>query len=292
MPSARTRFPDDGDNRALVHSVLEQRLTEGTLDLPLLPEVAMRVMRLSAGEHSSAGQLAAIIHADPALTMYVLRVAASAAKRPSEAILSLHHAVTWLGFDEVANIAFTLALQGKMLNVPGQNHRARQLWRHALASALWARELATRTGGDAGRSYLCGLLHAIGKPATLRAVHEIARGVGTKLANEDYDELIETFFRHVGADMIRAWGLPEAVAVTAMHWEAYESAGAWRPDCRLVQAAHCLADHSLSDSVSLARELLMATPAFVELGLESVAAVSLFEAAGAVHTELDGYLPA
>jgi hypothetical protein len=61
-----------------------------------------------------------IINADPALTMYVLRVAASAAKRPATPIVSLQHAVAWLGFDEVANIAFTLALQGKMLDVKGQ----------------------------------------------------------------------------------------------------------------------------------------------------------------------------
>jgi HD-like signal output (HDOD) protein len=292
MVTAQPRFPQDGDPRALVHGLLERRLRAGTLDLPLLPEVAIRVMRLSAGEHGSAGQLAAIIHADPALTMYVLRVAASAAKRPSGAIVSLHHAVTWLGFDEIANIAFTLALQGRMLNVPGQNQKARRLWRHALASALWARELAIRTGRDAGIGYLCGLLHAIGKPATLRAVHDIARGAEAMLGGADYDELIETFFRHVGADMVRAWGLPAVVVATATHWEAPESAGAWSPECRLVLAAHALADHSLTDSVSLARELLTSSPAFIDLRLEPAAGVTLFDAAGAVHAELDGYLPA
>ena len=30
--------------------------------------------------------------------------------------------VAWLGLDEVANIAFTLALQGKMLDVKGQQN--------------------------------------------------------------------------------------------------------------------------------------------------------------------------
>ena len=102
MLSAHTRFLDDGHNCGLVHDLLEERLRAGTLDLPLLPEIAIRVMRLASGERTSAGRLAAIIQADPALTMYVLRVAASAAKRPSGALVSLHHAVTWLGFDEVA----------------------------------------------------------------------------------------------------------------------------------------------------------------------------------------------
>ena len=71
-----------------------------------------------------------------------VRVVRSAAQRPVSSIGSLPHAVAWLGFDEVANIAFTLALQGKLLDVKGQQHTARRLWRHSLASALWSRQLA------------------------------------------------------------------------------------------------------------------------------------------------------
>jgi len=291
MPYAPTPLLDDGENFALVHGLLEQRLGAGTLELPLLPEIAIRVMRLASAEFTSAGQLTEIIHADPALTMYVLRVAASAARRPSGAIVSLHHAVTWLGFEEVANIAFTLALQGKMLNVPGQNQKARRLWRHALASGLWARELAARLDRDAGMSYLCGLLHTVGKPATLRAAHDLARGVSAKLSGEAYDRLIETFFRQVGVDLIRTWGLPEVVAATAMQWPAYESAGEWRVDCNLVQIAHRLADHTLADSLSLARELLVGERALTDLQLGASATTSLFEAADAVNADVNAYLP-
>ena len=90
----------------------------------------------------NAQQLSDIIASDPTLTMYVLRIAASAANRAVTPITSLPHAVAWLGFDEVANIAFTLALQGRMLDVPGQQRKARRLWRHSLASALWSRQVA------------------------------------------------------------------------------------------------------------------------------------------------------
>jgi len=291
MVHAHTRFPDDRHDCALVHGLLEERLRAGTLDLPLLPEIAIRVMRLAAGEQTSAGQLAGIIKADPALTMYVLRVAASAAKRPRGALVSLDHAVTWLGFDEVSNIAFTLALQGRMLNVPGQNQKARRFWRHALASALWARELALRLGRDAGASYLCGLLHAIGKPATLGAAADLARAASAKLSGEDLDLLVETFYRPVGADLLRAWGLPEIVMATAMHWESYESAGALRVDCNVVQLAHHLADHTLGDSFAQARDLLPATPVFADLQFDPAATAALFDGAGAVHANLDAYLP-
>ena len=78
----------------------------------------------------------------------------------------MQQAVAWLGFDEVSSIAFTLAVQGKILNVHGQYYKARRLWRHSLASALWSRHLALMLARDPGVYYLCGLLHGIGKPVT------------------------------------------------------------------------------------------------------------------------------
>ena len=161
------------DSCAIVHGLLERCLISDELAVPMLPEVAFRVVRSAPGGFVNAQQLAEIINADPALTMHVLRIANSAANRPASPIVTLAHAVAWLGFEEVANIAFTLALQGKMLDVKGQQHKARRLWRHSLASALWSRQLAHMLAKEAGMCYLCGLLHNIGKVVTLGAVHEL-----------------------------------------------------------------------------------------------------------------------
>ena len=189
--------------------------------------------------------------------MYVLRIARSAAKRPASPIVSLPHAVAWLGFDEVANIAFTLALQGKMLDVKGQQHKARRLWRHSLASALWSRQLAHMLAQETGMCYLCGLLHNIGKVVTLGAVHELAQRAGKKLAGEEYDRLIETFHRHIGARVVTAWALPSPVLTVTSQWEAYAAAGAARFESNVVNVAHTLADFTLLDSTPLARDLLV-----------------------------------
>ncbi|MGA2778432.1 MAG: HDOD domain-containing protein [Steroidobacteraceae bacterium] len=291
MSGTNVHSLDRSENCDFIHGLLERRLASGDIDLPLLPEVAIRVMRLARGEHTSAGQLADIINADQALTMYVLRVAASAAKRPASPIVSLHHAVSWLGFDEVANIAFTLALQGKMLNIPGQNQKARRLWRHALASALWARHLGSMLARDAGVSYLCGLLHTIGKPVMLGAVHDLAQRARVKLSSEEYDRLVETFHRHVGTQVVAAWGLPAVVVATAAHWEAYAAAGEMRTDCNVVNVAHRLANYTLTDSIRLSRDLLLAEPAYQDIGFGAVDATALFDAAGSINADLDTYLP-
>jgi HD-like signal output (HDOD) protein len=288
--NATSDAPDELDNAQIVHALLERCLANDELSVPLLPEVAVRVVRTGPKETSNASQLAEIINADPALTMYVLRIAASAAKRPATPIVTLPHAVAWLGFDEVANIAFTLALQGKMLDVKGQQHKARRLWRHSLASALWSRQLAHMLAEETGLCYLCGLLHNIGRVVTLGAAHDVAQRAGRKLASEDYDRLIETFHRHIGERVVSAWGLPAPVLTVAARWDAYAEADPARFECNVVHVAHALADFTLMGSTHLARDLLVTDAAYRDLGLTRADGEPLFESAAAINAELDRYL--
>ena len=281
---------DEMDDCEVVHGLLERCLTGDELTVPMLPEVAVRVVRAGPKESTNAQQLADIINADPVLTMYVLRVAASAAKRPKSPIVSLPHAVAWLGFDEVANIAFTLALQGKMLDVEGQQHKARRLWRHSLASALWSRQLAHLLGQETGMCYLCGLLHNIGKVVTLGAVHDLAQRAGKTLGGDEYDRLIETFHRHIGARVVTAWALPAPVLTVTSQWETYQPAGAARFESNVVHGAHALADFTLQGSTQLARDLLVTDAAYRDLGLTAADGAPLFDSAAAVNSELDRYL--
>jgi HD-like signal output (HDOD) protein len=283
-------LPHELDNCEIVHGLMEQCLARDELAVPLLPEVAFRVARAGRGDSTNAAQLADIINADSALTMYVLRIAASAAKRPQSPIVSLQHAVAWLGFDEVASIAFTLALQGKILDVKGQQHKARRLWRHSLASALWSRQLAHMLAQETGMCYLCGLLHNIGKVVTLGAVHELAQRAGKKLLSEEYDRLIETFHRHIGARVVTSWALPSPVLTVISQWEAYEAAGPAKFECNVINVAHRLADYTLLEATPLARDLLMTDAAYRDLGLAAADGEALFDAAAAISAELDRYL--
>jgi HD-like signal output (HDOD) protein len=289
----------DVTNSDSVQALLEEHLARGDFAVPMLPEVAVKVVRTGTRDSINAQQLSDIIAADQTLTMYVLRIVASAANRAATPIASLPHAVAWLGFDEVANIAFTLALQGRMLDVPGQQRKARRLWRHSLASALWSRQLALMVTREAGLSYLCGLLHNIGKAVTLGAAHELARQSAATLSGEDYDRLVETFHREVTARVVKAWHLPPPILTVVTRWEAGNAdvvrtgaapVGDVQVECDIVNVAHRLADCTLLEPTRLSRELLVREPAYRNLGLAPEDGLPLFDSAADITAELDRYL--
>lgn len=269
---------------------VQRYLANDELAIPLLPDVAVKVVRTGSQAAGNAQSLANIISADQALTMYVLRIAASAAKRPVVPILSLQHAVAWLGLDEVANIAFTVALQGKMLDVKGQQGNARRLWRHSLASALWSRQLAHLLVRETGLSYLCGLLHSIGKVVTLGAVHDVAKRTGQALTAEDYDVLVQLLYREVGKSVICAWRLPPPIPLVVAHWEDYRNGGAVQWECNVVHVAHLLADFTLHEPQMLTRDLIMLDPSYSDLGFSAEDGERLFDCASSISGELDHYL--
>jgi len=265
-------------------------LARNELAIPSLPEVAVRVVGSGTENSGNAHLLADIIQADAALTEYVLRIASSAAKRPALPITSLQHAIAWLGLDDIANIAFTLALQGRMLHVDGQHRKARRLWRHSLASALWSRQLAHLLHRETGLCYLCGLLHNIGRAVTLGAVHDVAQRAGLELAGSDYDKLIEIFSLDVGHRVMSAWALPPPVLTVVARWEDYAAAGALRWESNVVNVAHKLADFTLNEPCMLTRDLLLTDEGYRDLGLLVQHAEPLFDSTVAINAELDRYL--
>jgi len=290
MPDDRPEHMDVVDNAALVERLLQINLEDDELDLPALPEVAVRIIRNGTANSANAQLLAEIINEDRELNAHVLGIAASAAKRPVTPISSLQHAVAWLGFDEVANIAFTAALQSRMLDVDGQKEKARRLWRHALASALWSRHLAQLLNAPIGLCYLSGLVHGIGKVVTLGALNNLSRRAMLPLAPPEFDRLIEVFHRSIGIRVVRAWQLPAPVLDITLHWETCQALTTARAEATLVNVAHRLADYLLFEPTPRAREAIVTDPVYRDLGLSAADGDAIFATAGDVNAELDRHL--
>lgn len=263
-------MPTDAQPAGTQLEQLEQALTEniktGNVELPLLPQAASRVMALASDPAADAAKLSALIHQDQALAAHVLRIANSPAYMPRSPVVSLQHAVAMLGMTLLSEIAFTASLKSGAFKIPGFEDDVKQLWRHSLASGAYAKEVARMRRVNVESAYLCGLLHAIGKPVILRTATTLAQERRISLEKPVLYSWVEGYHTQVGLLIADKWGLPKQVAATIQYSSDYDHATAFRQECLLTCVADRLASHLLTpDEVS--EETLREHPVFGELNL-------------------------
>lgn len=134
-------------------------------EIPTLPAVVPKLLRLIESEKSNTDDIANAISQDPALTSKILKVANSAYYGFSQEISSMDKAVPLLGFNMVKSLALSI---GVIRSLPSQKESSRfsrqGLWTHSLAVATAMEKLGRRLRkGDDGYLFVIGLLHDIGK---------------------------------------------------------------------------------------------------------------------------------
>jgi HD-like signal output (HDOD) protein len=276
-------------NFEAVRGLFASQVARAELELPMLPEVAARVLGVATSGDADAAAVARLITADPALAAHVMRVASSAIYQPRSPIESLQHAISWLGLSEVADIAFTVAVQGKLLNVPGQKARVLRMWKHSVATAVWSRLVAEATGRPADAAYLNGLLHEIGKPVCVQTIAELARRAATPLVEAEFDSLVAEFHVQVGVQLANAWKLPGGVAGVIEGWQDWANVGERRDCCAIAYFAHHLATGMLENYGSLAADALAADPVTEYLGLGLADVLALCAQSDHVQALVDHY---
>ncbi|TDJ68622.1 MAG: HDOD domain-containing protein [Planctomycetota bacterium] len=247
---------------------LTQRIERGELELPVLPATAAAIMAACEDLDCNARDLAVMLERDPSLAGNVLRVANSVAYAPVEPVVSLHHAVTHLGFNALCSIAVSVSLQGKVFRVDGHEALLERLWQHSALAGAWAREIARYHRRDVESAFLCGLMHDVGKPVILLALSEIASSSGVALADELALEWMDEFHGVVGARLVTEWGLPDWMAGAVRFHHETEAAGDDADGARMTRFADLLAHWTLASSMGEA-DAPRSDPVVAALGLRS-----------------------
>ena len=193
----------------LLVAVLD-RMSSDSLDLPLLPQVANQVLMLTNDPNADASKLSSLIHQDQALAAQILRIANSPACMPRSPIVSLQQAIAWLGMNLLAGLAFSVSVQSGVFNVKGYEKEVKDLWRHALATGLYGKEIARRIRHNVENAFLCGLLHHIGKPVVLHNALDMRKNQDAKLPWTLIEALMREVHMTVGEKLAAAWQLPTA----------------------------------------------------------------------------------
>ena len=219
------------------------------LRLPPFPEIALRVLQLANNENVQLHQLSDLISSDPAFASEVLTVANSLLFAPRFPASSILQAIAVMGANNLQGLCLTVGVRtyiGKALSLPSM----RSIWRHNLACAVIAEQLASAGVMDRDIAFTCGVMHDIGRLAL--AV------VGPK----EYSELLGTHSGppvsilerervafgkdhcEIGSQLIEQWKLPEDFeAIVASHHAPLQKGCPWgmaeliNVSCRMADAA-------------------------------------------------------
>lgn len=185
--------------------------------LPSVPAVAMRILKLVDDPRASSADLASEIKNDSAMAAQLLRLANSPAFCPAREITSVELAVSVLGRTTVASTALTFSLCQHVESDGDLKGEFDNYWRSTVLQAVAAELLAGSDISLASEYFLIGLLADIGRLALLCILKKDYAKLAQRARKQNLNlcELEEqTYgFSHVTVScrLAEEWGLPDSV---------------------------------------------------------------------------------
>lgn len=204
-----------------------------TGDLPTLPHVATKVMRLVGDPETSAKDLQEAIITDQGMTGQILKISNSAMFGMKREVRTLTHAIMLLGFDTIRSIVVAAATKNMYTKKSSTGFKEKLIWENSIGSALIARGVAEQFRDmDKEEAFIGGLMHNIGKTILNTKMPDEYNEVMVTAYNENrpIDELEREMlgFDHaeLGYCILKQWNLSESLATAVRHYLAPDSAPA------------------------------------------------------------------
>lgn len=197
-----------------------------------MPEVLIKLNELMANPDTSAGDLAKIVSADPAVSTNILRIVNSAYYGLQVRVSSLSLAISVMGFDMTKKVALKAAVFSTFAShrEKSRHFDPSSFWKHAVYAGVAARALAMKSKLFADMhpedAYIAGLLHDIGKIILLEkstAEYLAMLRKSVQLGRPEAEGELEDFgYTHaeVGSVLAIRWSLPEDLAVAIRYHHA------------------------------------------------------------------------
>lgn len=195
--------------------------------LPAIPALPLQVLQLCRDEKANAHKVGEVISKDPSFVAKLLNVANSSFYGGSRhKVATVTHAVTLLGMNSIATLAFCFSLYRDLRKKGGGAFDHTHFWHRCILASLAAKILAKRVRViNQEEIFLAGLLQDLGI-LVMSEAFGIEYGALYQKANQDHDVLEgleqgrwKTDHCEIGAWLAETWELPEVLreAVRGSH---------------------------------------------------------------------------
>ncbi|WP_114325276.1 HDOD domain-containing protein [Candidatus Colwellia aromaticivorans] len=206
-----------------LYTILMEKIKQGALVLPTLPEVALRVRQAADDPDISLGHMSEIIGQDPALALGMIKVANSALLGRSIKVETVSQAATRIGLRQIKSISTAMALEqifvseNDVVAMYMKKHWHKTIDIASVAMSLMSLYLKNNkhTSLTLDTITLASLVHNVG---VLPILTEAEQHPGI-FANP-------TFLHHaiiklsgtIGGSITRAWGFSDELTLLAESW--------------------------------------------------------------------------
>jgi len=187
------------------------------IDVPPLPQVAARLLKMSSEETADVPELSRLIASDVGLSTKVLSTVNSSYYGLHQKVNSVQHAITLLGIKRIRSLTIAFVVSEQLPSrVTGFDRLT--FWQTSLQRGVFARHIAGRTSpGTEAEAFTGALLQDMALPILLSQwsthylpILELAEGSGRPLCEVE-DERLSWNHAQAGAWMARNWALPDVL---------------------------------------------------------------------------------
>jgi putative nucleotidyltransferase with HDIG domain len=118
---------------------------------------------------------------------------------------------------QVREIALAIVCESRVFRVRGFENELSDLFRHCLATAHFAQEIARAKRWNVEEAFLAGLLHDIGQPVLLQAISDLSRELDCRLSKAQAIALAKASHESVGSRLVARWELPIRITEAVFH---------------------------------------------------------------------------
>lgn len=186
--------------------------------IPMLPKIAQKLLHMLYNPQTNFNKIATLIENDPFISAKLLQISNSPYYRSRNNVLTINDAISRLGLDELKRIVIIIALSPVLIKKGNYRSLFIEFWKHSVASALIAKDIATVIGIDQSQAYTAALLHDIGRSFLLMALIDIEEESKIILENIKIRQLTLDLHTKLGHFIAKRWQLPEKItSIIACH---------------------------------------------------------------------------